>query len=91
MEVAAAFSRVLRAWLTPEQMASVIAKNEAGSDRTCASHDYCDANMAMHEAFMSALGREPDPAVSADVSLWNAAWSTAKRARFETEVMKETK
>lgn len=55
-------------------------------DIACASHDFCDANMTMHDAFKSVMGCEPeflnDPeSALADehLQLWNAAWSIAKR------------
>jgi hypothetical protein len=52
--VAAMFSTVLREWLTAEQMTVVVERNTEYENVThgiCASHDFCDANMAMAEAF----------------------------------------
>ena len=45
------FSNILRRWLTPEQMAQVIERNMARHPGVCHSHDFCDANMAMDEAW----------------------------------------
>lgn len=89
--IAGAFSRVLRQWLTPLQMAKVITRNRrelhAG---VCHSHDFCDANMAMDEAFKVVLGRgmlliedgASDEDKEADTDLWNAAWDIAKKRDF---------
>ena len=51
--VAAMFSAVLREWLTDEEMDEVVLHNanELKDSDCCASHDFCDANMAMDEAF----------------------------------------
>jgi hypothetical protein len=80
------FARVLRSWLTAEQMRLVLERNAEGAKigaAWCASHDFCDANMAMAEAMQTVLGREPDPVDNeADGDLWNAAWSRAKAAGF---------
>ena len=50
------------------------------------SHDFLDANMAMHEVFTEALGHSVDADVAADAELWNAAWALAKGARFFTNL-----
>ncbi len=82
-----AFAGVLREWLTEEQFAEMRSKNVAyvvEDTMTCASHDYCDANMAMQEAFEGITGRElfpeegDDAQQSADTDLINAAWTDAK-------------
>jgi hypothetical protein len=51
----------------------------------CATQDFADANMLMHEAFVATFGREPTSEgqqADRDVWLWNEAWSAAKAARF---------
>jgi len=85
-----AFTGVLREWLTEDQFAEMRSKNVAyvvEDASVCASHDYCDANMAMAEAFEKvvgremALGEETPEAASAqeiDLKLVNAAWDDAK-------------
>lgn len=46
-----AFKTVLAEWLTPLQLVTIDTTNNARRmDATCATHDYCDANMAMLEA-----------------------------------------
>jgi hypothetical protein len=89
------FSKVLREWLTPEQMLDVVRLNKDEADKgICHSHDYCDANEAMNEAFKYFMGRDcylpgdaeevGEKAVDEDMAAWNAAWEIAKRSGFST-------
>ncbi|ABM97114.1 hypothetical protein [Methylibium petroleiphilum] len=96
--LAMAFAAKLHEWLSPEEMAEVVARNAASTDPlVCASHDFCDANMAMAEAFEATQGREilfPSDVESgactqeqsdADLALFNSAWDLAKAAGFDAE------
>lgn len=83
--IAEAFVAALREWLTPDQWAEMRRANQAEGDSNlvCHSHDHCDANMAMYEAFRS-LGMEKLVALelgddTRGTLLWNAAWSIAKK------------
>ena len=82
-KLAAEFVAVLTEWLTPAEFAEMQRRNVTAGEGVCASHDFCDANMAMDEAFTHALGRKPDVmdsddgAEGRDVALWNAAWAAA--------------
>lgn len=49
-EVADRFKEVLRRWLSPAELAAIDETNRRRADGPCATHDYCDANMAMLEA-----------------------------------------
>jgi hypothetical protein len=75
------FVEILKDWLTPEEFARVCLKNYVSNNPTvCASHDYCDANMAMVAA-MTWYALDPDPFVSGEQSaldLWEASWKHAK-------------
>lgn len=56
------FAMVLREWLTPQEMAQVRQRNAVDPQAKagiCHSHDFCDANMAMLEAFRVIHRREP--------------------------------
>lgn len=78
-QIAAKFSQLLADHLTREQHAEMINRNfTSGYAGACASHDFCDANEVMAEAFQTVTGREPDPADDADATVWNAAWSAAR-------------
>ena len=75
------FAAILSAWLGASTMAAIRAENArrraAGDAVSCAAHDFCDANVAMAEAFAAVAGREPDAGAATDVALWNAAYSSA--------------
>lgn len=55
-------------------------RHHAEGSTCCASHDWCDANMAMAEAFEN-LGLDPLPDDEAErermTTLWNEAWTAA--------------
>lgn len=85
------FSKVLRIWLTPMQMAIVVERNSENTDeRVCHSHDFCDANMAMQDAFERVFGREPrmDGGSDLDESLWGFAWDVAKDCEFDVDAIR---
>lgn len=82
--IATAFAGVLKRWLSPEAWAEMREANVGADPMTCASHDYCDANVAMLEAFRAVMGRDhvlddADPRNDGDCDLWNIAWDIAKR------------
>jgi hypothetical protein len=82
--LAGAFVAVLKEWLTQDEWAEMRTRNgRSDYSNCCASHDFCDANMAMSAAFGRAFHREPaiydraDGSEGDDVPLWNAAWAEA--------------
>ncbi|WP_431798061.1 hypothetical protein SGO26_30200 (plasmid) [Cupriavidus metallidurans] len=79
------FASNLRAWLSPEEMAAVNERNRLDNDpMICHSHDFCDANMAMHNAVVELrINSEDVPSWSDEmVALLNAAWEVARRNNF---------
>lgn len=94
--VSQTFSKLLREQLTPDQMDAINASNKAGdySDSFCASHDHCDSNMVMAQAFAT-FGISEDRIINCDgvqsaelLTLWNNAWCLSKKNHFlvtETE------
>jgi hypothetical protein len=82
--LAVEFCDAMRDALTPEQMRQVVERNLAETDPgVCHSHDFCDANMVLHEVFMQHgmdLAKEDTPA--AWVDLWNRTWNLAKARGF---------
>lgn len=87
-DLARQFCRVLRDTLSPTQMAEAVRRNAAETDPTiCHSHDFCDANMAMAEAWES-LSAVPCGADCPDAvnAIWNAAWDMAKDANFNPDM-----
>lgn len=45
----------------------------------CHSHDECDANEVMADAWGDVVGADMDPANERDARRWNAAWAAARR------------
>lgn len=93
-KLAKAFADQLLADIGPDNFAAVRAANVTAEAGVCASHDYCDANMTMLEAFTATFGRQPamlentgedDPHIDIDVGLWNGAWDHAKAVYLTAE------
>jgi len=89
--IAQRFTEVLRNWLTADEFIEMKRKNEteaAYAAGACASHDFCDANIAMHDAFESVIGRSPLPdkveMTEDDCILWNDAWNLARKLYLGT-------
>lgn len=82
--LAGAFADVLDLWLSPAEIRQMrLANVDHQDDQICASHDFCDANMAMLEAFQTTFGVEPRLELlngqdGVDVALWGQAWELAK-------------
>ena len=88
-QVAVEFSAILRRWLSPREIAEAVRCNttEPVGSSICHSHDFCDANMAMHEAFCKfgltpPIEQEDATTWEQSAALWNAAWDLAKAAGF---------
>jgi len=82
--VAKKFCDVLRGRLG-DDVDEVVRRNATEEYRgCCASHDFCDANMAMAEAYEAATGRawDLDNEDEAD-DVWDASWGIAKAAGFD--------
>lgn len=85
--VAENFAAVLMQWLGPKKFAAMqkINREENADSDCCASHNYCDANMAMDLALRQvcpALGDILDESWAENETLcelWNNAWGIAKR------------
>lgn len=80
------FSQGLHAYLTPEQMREVVARNRSETaPGICHSHDFCDANMVLYEVFMK-YGMDPADEGGMDRwgDLWDRSWNLAKSKEFQT-------
>lgn len=84
--LAAAFSAVLRAWLTGAEWVEMQKENRTREGDSCASHDYCDSNMAMAEAcemlgihVWREEGERGDSMYEEATNFISAAWGIAKR------------
>lgn len=87
--ISAAFSRVINQWLSDKAIDKINAKNATEKyqkEGLCASHEYCDPNEAMYEAFEEAMDRQPDIVNSeTDKALWDAAWQLSKDNNFKNQ------
>jgi hypothetical protein len=77
--IAVEFARLLRAEIGEENYERAVKINnaEAHSD-LCASHDFCDANVVMAEAFRLATGYPLRTGNDYDTTLWNDSWGEWK-------------
>jgi len=76
--IASRFVTVLRSWLDSDEWRLMGERNAVETDPfVCHSHDFCDANMAMCEAFASVTGGPPDADDEAQAKLWSTAWADA--------------
>lgn len=74
------FSRILQEWFIPALLKQAIARNETAEYKgACATHDFCDENLAMDEAFEN-LGSKgisdfetDSPEQVAAMDLWNTS------------------
>lgn len=76
--IAAAFVANLKAALTEQQFAEMQNLNAVADAGICHSHDYCDANEVMADAFFCVMGRELDTQSDEDRALWSDSWDYAK-------------
>lgn len=82
--IADAFRRAIAEDLGTDIAAEIDERNATPeyADGCCATHDFCDANMVMAEAFEAVTGRGPDVSSAEDTNLWNAAWDIARTQGF---------
>jgi len=87
-KLAKQFAKLLSEEIGDDNMKAVVAANKKEkSSGVCHSHDYCDANMVMADAFKVLdidLEKDyPDAVQNAQiVSIWNAAWDEAFKNNF---------
>jgi hypothetical protein len=92
-ELAYAFAAELATDIGPNLLQMAIERNaspEYQESGSCASHDFCDANMTMERAWESTFPHEPvfvgeDMTMPDDVlNRWNRAWTFAREHAFFT-------
>lgn len=86
-EIAHCFANIIENQVG-EHMAEIKRRNASPeySHGCCATHDFCDANMPMNDAFEETMGRpflpESSEPTDDDMRLWNLAWEIARKERF---------
>lgn len=92
--LATEFTTRLRHALTDDEWAEMRRRNAAyGDPAICASHDFCDANVVMDEAFRAVTGHSIGDREEAgeggitveESTLWNRAWDIAKERDLTAE------
>jgi hypothetical protein len=82
-QLSSAFREKMRSYFPSETLAEIDRRNKFEADSSvCHSHDFCDANMVMLEAFIEVSGRDYDFGSDADMDLWNEAWDKTKADGF---------
>lgn len=82
------FNKILNEWLSSEEITEINTINappEYMKAGMCASHEYCDPNEAMAEAFEMVFGRELDVLNNDDITIVNEAWKISKVNQFSTK------
>jgi len=82
-ELANEFSRILTKQLGTEIIGDINWLNETSPPHICASHNFCDANEIMAEAFEKIVGVELNIQLEEHKTLWNQAWTLAKNNKFQ--------
>lgn len=78
--LAESFASALADTLGPTLFQSMRTRNVQNIDTgVCASHDHCDANQVMLDAFAYVMQRDADLASDADMASMDAAWCIARR------------
>lgn len=86
-KLASAFNVVLFDWIGPK-LGQVVIQNRQQSDPSiCHTHDWCDSNQAMIDAFENTFKRLPD-LQGPDGDLMDCAWSTSKENDFNYEAQR---
>ncbi len=82
--LAARFANRLAHHVGQATLAKIDQANKRSWDHPgCASHTYCDANLAMFEAFSAIVGHEVNLQSSGDRVLWKEAWDYATLHGFD--------
>lgn len=77
--LAQAFLRALHEEIGLDNLREASARNQAQKARNiCHSHDFCDANMVMADAWQQLTHCEVDVACQSQRDIWNQAWDAAK-------------
>jgi len=84
-KLAVEFSKIIRRWLTPLQLSQVVIMNRKNPNKNiCATHEFCDANVAMDEAFAIVTGQPASADLNDETTLelWVKAWQIAQDEGF---------
>ena len=86
IKIANKFSSILREWLTTEELNEINNKNteyKKGIGTWCATHEYCDPNQGMINAFAYFGIVDIDFENEKHINLINDAWKLASDNKFQ--------
>lgn len=81
-DLALEFSNKLRSDIGPDILRVIHRNGKEPFLTSCHSHDFCDANEPMAQAFNEVMGREVNLQSDFDTWIWGLAWSVAKQKKF---------
>lgn len=83
-QLAKEFSDGLKRILSSTEIAEVVRRNRVEtSPNICHSHDFCDANMVLHEVFMNhRMDIADEGGRERWGSIWDTSWNLAKSKDF---------
>lgn len=79
--IANAFARRLLTDIGPENLETCRELN-ASYGPSCPTHDFCDANVTMADAFDEVTGEDMDLQSSMHIAIWNAAWDLCRANNY---------
>lgn len=83
IRLAREFGSLIQQDLGRAEFRQVIERNKNEDDSSiCHTHDFCDANMLMSQAFQTVFERPFDGNYDPHIKVWNDAWQVAKAADF---------
>jgi hypothetical protein len=85
--IAKQFCKLLKKRIGAKNLKEVVEGNRHyGVDGPCASHEFCDSNIVMANAFRSLNLRDGFGVLQMEI--WNEAWTLARKADFDAKKVK---
>ena len=86
VQVCLAFINEINNSLSADQLAEVVRRNKDYEEGICASHDFCDANQCMLEAWKR-LGHPMNFQAENQMGITDQAWTLARKGEFSNELV----
>ena len=86
VQVCLAFITEIKKSLSANQIAEVVSRNKDYEEGICASHDFCDANQCMLDAWKR-LGHPMNFQAENQMGITDQAWTLARKGKFSNELV----
>lgn len=86
VQVCLAFITEIKNSLSTNQIAEVVSRNKDYEEGICASHDFCDANQCMLDAWKR-LGHPMNFQAENQMGITDQAWTLARKGEFSNELV----